>query len=94
MRSDSIKKGPERAPVRALLYGTGLPKSQLEKPFIGLVSSATDIIPGHIGMKELERFIEKGVHSAGGYPFIFTVPGICDGITMGHSGISRPDKNG
>ncbi len=87
MRSDAIKKGVERAPVRALLYGTGFPKSQMEKPLIGLVSSATDIIPGHIGMKELERFIEKGVHSAGGYPFIFSVPGICDGITMGHSGM-------
>ncbi len=87
MRSDAIKKGPERAPARALLYGTGFPKSQIEKPLIGLVSSATDIIPGHIGMKELERFIEKGVHSAGGYPFIFSVPGICDGITMGHSGM-------
>lgn len=87
MRSDAIKKGAERAPVRALLYGTGLPKSQLSKPFIGLVSSATDIIPGHIGMRELERYIEKGVHSAGGYPFIFTVPGICDGITMGHRGM-------
>jgi dihydroxy-acid dehydratase len=87
MRSDSVKKGPERAPVRALLYATGLHKNQLDKPFIGVVSSATDIIPGHIGMKDLERFIEKGVHSAGGYPFIFTVPGICDGITMGHGGM-------
>ncbi len=87
MKSDAIKKGPERAPVRALLYATGFSRSQMEKPLIGLVSSATDIIPGHIGMKELERFIEKGVHSAGGYPFLFSVPGICDGITMGHRGM-------
>jgi dihydroxy-acid dehydratase len=59
----------------------------MKKPFIGLASSFTDIIPGHIGMRDLERFIEKGIHTAGGYPFIFGIPGICDGIAMGHSGM-------
>ncbi|GBE36815.1 dihydroxy-acid dehydratase [bacterium BMS3Bbin07] len=52
-----------------------------------MVTSFTDIIPGHIGMRDLERFIEKGVHTGGGYPFFFGVPGICDGIAMGHSGM-------
>lgn len=87
MRSDRIKRGFERTPHRALLYGTGLPKDALKRPFIGVVTSFTDLIPGHIGMRELERFIEKGVHSAGGYPFIFGLPGICDGIAMGHKGM-------
>jgi dihydroxy-acid dehydratase len=87
MRSRTIKKGLERVPHRALLYATGIPKSEMEKPFIGVATSFTDIIPGHIGMRDLERFIEKGVHSGGGYPFIFGVPGICDGIAMGHSGM-------
>jgi len=88
MKSDRIKKGIERAPHRALLYATGVPPSAMKNPFIGIVSSFTDLIPGHIGMRELERFIEKGVHSGGGYPFIFCVPGICDGIAMGHEGMS------
>ncbi len=87
MRSDQIKKGLERVPHRALLYATGIPRSEMDKPFIGVATSFTDIIPGHIGMRDLERFIEKGIHTGGGYPFFFGVPGICDGIAMGHSGM-------
>ncbi len=87
MRSKTIKEGLERAPHRALLYATGLPKSEMKKPFIGVATSFTDIIPGHIGMRDLERFIEKGVHTGGGYPFFFGIPGICDGIAMGHTGM-------
>jgi dihydroxy-acid dehydratase len=87
VRSKKIKQGLERVPHRALLYATGIPKSEMKKPFIGVATSFTDIIPGHIGMKDLERYIEKGVHTGGGYPFFFGVPGICDGIAMGHSGM-------
>ncbi|KJR43053.1 dihydroxy-acid dehydratase [Candidatus Magnetoovum chiemensis] len=95
MRSDKIKKGLERVPHRALLYATGIAKSEMEKPFVGVVSSFTDLIPGHIGMRDLERYIEKGVHTGGGYPFFFSVPGICDGIAMGHSGMhySLPSRD-
>jgi len=87
VRSDTVKKGIERTPHRALLYATGIPKSQMNKPFIGVATSFTDIIPGHISMGELERFIEKGIHTRGGYPFFFGIPGICDGIAMGHKGM-------
>jgi dihydroxy-acid dehydratase len=87
MRSKIIKKGLERVPHRALLYATGMPKTEMDKPFIGVATSFTDIIPGHIGMRDLERFIEKGVHTGGGYPFFFGIPGICDGIAMGHKGM-------
>jgi dihydroxy-acid dehydratase len=87
VRSKMIKKGLERVPHRALLYATGVPKTEMEKPFIGVATSFTDIIPGHVGMRDLERFIEKGVHTGGGYPFFFGIPGICDGIAMGHRGM-------
>jgi dihydroxy-acid dehydratase len=87
MKSKIIKEGIERLPHRALLYATGIPKSEMGKPFIGVATSFTDLIPGHIGMRDLERFIEKGVHAGGGYPFFFGIPGICDGIAMGHSGM-------
>jgi len=87
MRSKTIKEGIERAPHRALLYATGICKSEMKKPFIGVATSFTDIIPGHIGMRDIERFIEKGVHAGGGYPFLFGIPGICDGIAMGHTGM-------
>ncbi len=87
MISDEIKKGIEKSPHRALLMACGLPRTQMDRPFIGIVSSFTDLIPGHVGMRDLERFIEKGIHTEGGYAFIFCVPGICDGIAMGHSGM-------
>jgi dihydroxy-acid dehydratase len=87
IRSDAITQGYERAPHRALLYATGISKKQLSQPFIGLASSFTDLVPGHIGMRDLERFIEKGIHSGGGVSFIFGIPGICDGIAMGHKGM-------
>ncbi len=86
-RSDRVKKGVERVPHRALMYATGVPKKEMKKPFIGIASSFTDLIPGHIGMRDLERFVEKGIHTGGGYPFIFGLPGVCDGIAMGHKGM-------
>ena len=87
MRSDTITQGLERTPHRALLKGTGLPDSEMGKPFIGIATSFTDLIPGHVGMRDLERFIEKGVHTGGGYSFFFGIPGVCDGISMGHKGM-------
>ena len=59
----------------------------MDKPFIGVATSFTDLIPGHVGMRDLERFIEKGVHSGGGHAFFFGIPGVCDGIAMGHKGM-------
>jgi len=85
--SDRVKAGPERAPHRALLYATGVTRGSLSRPFIGVFTSFTDLIPGHVGMRELERAIEKGVHSGGGVSFLSGIPGMCDGITMGHEGM-------
>lgn len=87
MRSDRIKKGVERIGARSLLYATGISKEEMNKPFIAVASSFTDIIPGHVGMRRLERFIERGICAGGGVPFFFGVPGICDGIAMGHAGM-------
>ncbi len=85
--SSQIKKGVTRAPHRALLYATGISPSDLEKPFIGIASAFSDIVPGHIHMRELERWIERGIVEAGGVPFVFGIPAICDGIAMGHNGM-------
>ncbi|MCL4558331.1 MAG: dihydroxy-acid dehydratase [Deltaproteobacteria bacterium] len=87
MRSDETKKGIERVPHRALMHAAGVARSEFEKPFIGIASSFTDLIPGHVGMRVLERFLENGVYAGGGHPFIFGIPGICDGIAMGHVGM-------
>ena len=84
MRSDAIKK---QAPCRALLHATGVSDKELSKPFIGLASSFTDIVPGHVNLRDLERAIEKGIHAGGGVSFTFGLPAICDGIAMGHKGM-------
>lgn len=87
MRSDRIKKGVDKTASRGLLYATGITKRGMENPFIGIASSFTDLVPGHSGMRDLERYIEKGIHSGGGQAFIFGVPALCDGIAMGHEGM-------
>ncbi|MFP4056947.1 MAG: dihydroxy-acid dehydratase [Candidatus Brocadiia bacterium] len=86
-RSDAATKGLERAPHRSLLFACGLRREDLDKPFVGIASSATDLVPGHIHLPRLERAIEHGVCAGGGVPLKFQVPGICDGIAMGHGGM-------
>lgn len=95
MKSDSIKKGIARTPHRGLLMATGVSKKNINAPFIGIASSFSDLVPGHIGMRDLERQIEKGIHSGGGQAFVFGVPAICDGIAMGHCGMrySLPSRD-
>ena len=95
MRSDNVKKGIHKAPHRSLLYATGVSKEGMKRPFIGIASSFSDLVPGHVGMRDLERQIEKGIHSGGGQAFIFGVSAVCDGIAMGHSGMkySLPSRD-
>lgn len=95
MKSDILKKGIEHAPHRALLFAGGLSDKNIKKPFIGIASSFSDLVPGHAGMRDLERQIEKGIHTGGGQSFIFGVPAVCDGIAMGHSGMrySLPSRD-
>lgn len=95
MKSNNIKKGIARTPHRGLLMATGVSKKNMDAPFIGIASSFSDLVPGHIGMRDLERQIEKGIHSAGGQSFIFGVPAVCDGIAMGHGGMrySLPSRD-
>jgi len=88
MRSDQIKKGFERAPHRSLLKATGVVKDEdFNKPFIAIVNSYVDIIPGHVHLQEFGRGIKEAVRAAGGVPFEFNTIGVDDGIAMGHSGM-------
>ncbi len=89
MRSDIIKKGSERAPHRALLRATGSIESEADwdKPFIAIVNSYTDCIPGHAHLNEVGMLVKRLVREAGGVPFIFNTIGVDDGIAMGHDGM-------
>ena len=87
MKSDNIKKGIQRAPHRSLLRACGLKGDDFEKPFIGIANSFTDIVPGHIHLKELVEFVKDGIIAAGGIPFEFDTMAVCDGISMNHEGM-------
>lgn len=87
MRSDKTKKGIERAPNRSLLRATGLTDSEMDKPFIAIVNSWTELIPGHMHLDKIADAVRSGIRNAGGVPFEFHTIGICDGISMGHEGM-------
>ncbi len=89
MRSDRIKKGADRAPHRSLLRATGVIRreSDFEKPFIAVVNSYVDIIPGHAHLREFVESIKAYIREAGGVPFEFNTIGVDDGIAMGHEGM-------
>ena len=87
MRSDQIKKGYERAPHRSLLKATGVKDEDFAKPFIAIVNSYVDIIPGHVHLQDFGRLIKEAVREAGGVPFEFNTIGVDDGIAMGHAGM-------
>ena len=89
MRSDTIKKGFEKAPHRSLLKATGTITSpnDFRKPFIGICNSYNELIPGHTHLQELGRVAKEAVREAGGVPFEFNTIGVCDGIAMGHIGM-------
>ena len=90
MRSDRVKRGPDRAAHRSLFYAMGYSPSDLEKPLIGVVNSFNEIIPGHIHLREIAQAVKLGVCSGGGTPLEFPAIGICDGIAMGHEGMRYP----
>jgi dihydroxy-acid dehydratase len=87
MRSDTVKKGFERAPHRSLMKATGLTDAAIRKPFIGIANSYTDVVPGHCHLDAVAEYVKQQVIAAGGTPFIFNTPAVCDGIAMGHSGM-------
>ncbi|MBN2057984.1 MAG: dihydroxy-acid dehydratase [Candidatus Saganbacteria bacterium] len=87
MRSDRVKKGLERVPNRALLFGTGMTEKGMRKPFIGIANSYTNLVPGHVDMQPLAAAIANGIFSGGGQAFEFGIPAICDGVAMGHLGM-------
>jgi len=87
MRSDTVKKGFERAPHRSLLRAVGLKEEDFAKPFIGIANSRVDIIPGHVHLGAYGEIAKDEIRRAGGVPFEFNTIGVDDGIAMGHGGM-------
>jgi len=82
-----IKKGIERAPHRALLRAVGCSSDDWDKPFIGVVNSFTEIVPGHIHLQTIAKAVKEGIRSRGGVPFEVNTIAVCDGIAMNHPGM-------
>lgn len=87
MRSDSVKKGIDRAPHRSLFKAMGYTDEELNRPIIGVVNSKNEIIPGHIHLDTIVDAVKAGIRMAGGTPMEFPTIGVCDGIAMGHQGM-------
>ena len=87
MRSDLIKKGPSRAPHRSLLRALGIDELEMKRPFVAVVNSKSDYIPGHMHLDKIAEQVKAGIRNAGGVPFEFNTIGVCDGIAMNHRGM-------
>jgi dihydroxy-acid dehydratase len=87
MRSDTVKKGFERAPHRGLLHACGLKDADIDKPFIAIANSFCEIVPGHVHLNQVSKVVKDSVRHAGGTPFEFNTIAVCDGIAMGHTGM-------
>jgi len=87
MRSDTVKKGFQRAPHRGLLRACGLSDEDINKPFIGIANSFCEIVPGHVHLHSVGRVVKEAVRQAGGAAFEFNTIAVCDGIAMGHTGM-------
>lgn len=89
-RSGELVNGIDRAAHRSLLYCTGLDQDDLHRPLIAVVNSFTEMVPGHIGLRELADYVKQGIWQAGGVPREFSTIALCDGICQGHDGMRYP----
>jgi dihydroxy-acid dehydratase len=87
MRSDTVKKGFDKAPHRALFRATGLQDDDFNKPFVAIVNSYVDVVPGHVHLQDFGKMVKEAVRAAGCVPFEFNTIGVDDGIAMGHAGM-------
>lgn len=87
MRSDLLKEGPSRAPHRSLLNALGIDETEMKRPFIAVVNSKSDYIPGHQQLDQIGEAVKAGIRNAGGVPFEFNTIGVCDGLAMNHKGM-------
>jgi len=87
MKSDMVKKGIERAPHRSLFYALGCSSDDWDKPFIGVINSFSEVVPGHMHLQSIARAVKEGIRSQGGVPFEVNTIAVCDGIAMNHPGM-------
>jgi len=87
MRSNAVKRGAERAPHRSLLRALGCTDREINQPFVGVINSYNEAIPGHANLQQISAAVKAGVRMGGGTPFEVNTIGVCDGLAMNHAGM-------
>ncbi len=87
MKSDAVKRGIERAPHRSLLRALGCTDREMNQPFVGVINSYNEAIPGHLHLRQVADAVKAGIRTAGGTPFESNTIGVCDGLAMNHPGM-------
>ena len=87
LKSDAVRHGIERAPHRSLLRGLGCTDREMEQPFVGVINSYNEAIPGHVGLRQIGDAVKAGIRMGGGTPFEANTIGVCDGLAMNHLGM-------
>ena len=87
MRSHKMTRGIEKAPHRSLLYSLGLTREEMERPLVGVVNSANEIVPGHQHLSRISQAVKDGIRMSGGTPMEFSTIAVCDGLAMNHAGM-------
>ncbi|MDI9497745.1 MAG: dihydroxy-acid dehydratase [Bacillota bacterium] len=86
-RSAAMKQGSNRAPHRSLLYALGLTEAELERPFVAVVNSFNEVVPGHVHLRDITEAVKAGIRMAGAVPLEFPAIAVCDGLAMNHVGM-------
>ncbi len=86
-KSDAAKRGPDRAPARAMYRAMGLGDDDIYKPFVGVASTWNEATPCNLHLDRLADQVKLGVKAAGGTPREFVTIAVSDGIAMGHEGM-------
>ena len=90
LRSSELTNGLLRCGQRALLYANGMDEEDMKKPFVAVINSFSEMVPGHMHLRELAEQVKNGIWEAGGVPRETGTICICDGLCQGHNGMRYP----
>jgi len=85
--SRHVSIGPERAPHRSYYYAMGMTEEEINRPFVGVVSTWNEAAPCNIALMRQAQSVKKGVNEMNGTPREFCTITVTDGIAMGHQGM-------
>ncbi len=87
MRSQKMTAGLEKGPHRSLLHALGLTQEEMQRPLVGVINAASEVVPGHVHLDRISEAVKSGIRMSGGTPMEFPAIGVCDGLAMNHEGM-------